>query len=208
MANVNFMDCGTSAAASWRCFRLLGVLTTLVLVVTATNVGNLVLSRATGRSRELGVRVALGAQRSRIVRQLMAETLPLALLGAAGGMMLARWASQRDRGDWRHARERQLCSGLAHDCCQPRAERRNSPGDWRPAGLEGGRQELIAAIKDGGQQVSISLDKARLRRFLMGAQVCGSCLILVIAAMMTRTLQRVLSSDLGFEVPAGRGAAA
>ena len=65
---------------------------------------------------------------------------------------------------------------------------------WRVA-----RQELIAAIKDGGQQISINLDKARLRRFMMGAQVCGSCLILVLAAMMTRTLQRVLSSDLGFE---------
>ena len=61
------------------------------------------------------------------------------------------------------------------------------------------RQELMAAIKDGGQQVSMSLDKARLRRVMMAAQVCGSCLILVLAAMMTRTLQRLLSSDLGFK---------
>jgi hypothetical protein len=61
------------------------------------------------------------------------------------------------------------------------------------------RQDLMAAIKDGGQQVSLRLDRARLRRFMMAAQVCGSCLILVLAAMMTRTLQRVLSDDLGFE---------
>src|SRR5688572_19256643 len=57
----------------------------------------------------------------------------------------------------------------------------------------------MAAIKDGGQQVSLSLDKARIRRFMMAAQVAGSCLILVLAAMMTRTLQRVLSDDLGFK---------
>ena len=58
---------------------LLGALTGLVLLVAASNIGNLVLSRATGRARELGVRIALGARRSRIVRQLVVETMPLGL---------------------------------------------------------------------------------------------------------------------------------
>ena len=65
----------------------------------------------------------------------------------------------------------------------------------------------MAAIKDGGQQVSMSLDKARLRRVMMAAQVCGSCLILVLAAMMTRTLQRVLSDDWGSSTAGGRARA-
>jgi len=198
MGSVNFMDQrerrGIVGALS-----LLGLLTTLVLVVAAANVGNLVLSRATGRSRELGVRVALGAKRSRIVRQLVIETLPLALFGAIGGTMLASWASN-------------LIGALGG-----LAENIDLSPDWRTVGVslalsvvalmvigavpawKVARQELMAAIKDGGQQVSISLDKARLRRFMMAAQVCGSCLILVLAAMMTRTLQRVLSDDLGFK---------
>ena len=198
MGSVNFMDqrerIGIIGALS-----VLGLLTTMVLVVAATNVGNLVLSRATGRSRELGVRVALGAKRSRIVRQLMIETLPLALFGAVGGIVLAGWAAGTIGA----------IGGLADNI-------KLAP-DWRTIGIslilsvvtllvigampawKVARQELMAAIKDGGQQVSMSLDKARLRRFMMAAQVCGSCLILVLTAMMTRTLQRVLSDDLGFE---------
>ena len=198
MGTANFMDQGERIGIVGA-LSLLGLLTTMVLVVAAANVGNLVLSRATGRSRELGVRVALGAKRSRIVRQLVIETLPLAMLGAAGGIVLAGWAARHDRGSRRDARQHQLAP------------------DWRTIGVslilsvvallvigavpawKVARQELMAAIKDGGQQVSMSLDKARLRRFMMAAQVCGSCLILVLAAMMTRTLQRVLSDDLGFE---------
>ena len=198
MASTNFMDAGDRRGIV-AVLSLLGALTTLVLVVAATNVGNLVLSRASGRSRELGVRVALGAKPSRIVRQLMIETLPLAIAGAAGGIMLARWASTAIAAvggmpesvsfapDWSTLAVSMVLSVVTLLVI-------GAVPAWRVA-----RQELIAAIKDGGQQISINLDKARLRRFLVGAQVCGSCLILVIAAMMTRTLQRVLSSDLGFE---------
>ena len=198
MASVNFMDAGERLGIM-TALSILGALTTLVLIVAATNVGNLVLSRAMGRSRELGVRVALGAKRSRIVRQLIVETMPLALLGAMGGIMLARWASSTIA----------LVGGMPESV--------SLEPDWTTIAIslalsivtllvigavpawKVARQELIAAIKDGGQQMSINLDKARLRRFMMATQVCGSCLVLVLAAMMTRTLQRVLSSDLGFE---------
>lgn len=194
----NFMDQGQRRGIVGA-LSILGLLTTLVLVVAATNVGNLVLSRATGRSRELGVRVALGAKRSRIVRQLVIETLPLAILGAAGGITLANWAAGTIGAlgelpdnisfapDWRTIGVSVVLSVVALLVI-------GAIPAWRVA-----RQELMAAIKDGGQQVSISLDKARLRRVMMAAQVCGSCLILVLAAMMTRTLQRVLSDDLGFK---------
>jgi predicted permease len=198
MGSANFMDQGERLGIVGG-LSLLGLLTTLVLVVAATNVGNLVLSRAMGRSRELGVRAALGAKRSRIVRQLVIETLPLAILGAAGGITLARWAAGTIAA----------VGGMPDNV--------NFATDWRTIGVslllsvitllvigalpawKVARQELMAAIKDGGQQVSTSLDKARLRRVMMTSQVCGSCLILVLAAMMTRTLQRVLSSDLGFK---------
>jgi predicted permease len=196
--SMNFMTPGERAVFFAR-ISLVGSLTVLVLMVAAANIGNLVLSRATGRSRELGVRVALGAKRSRIVRQLMIETLPLALLGAAAGVLLSSWAA--------------ATIGATGEM----ADNISFAPDWQtmmvslamtvialavigavPA-AKVARQDLIAAIKDGGQQVSISLDKARLRRFLMGAQVLGSCLVLVLSAMMIRQLQRLLLDDLGFE---------
>lgn len=198
MGTANFMDQGERVGIVGA-LSLLGLLTALVLVVAATNVGNLVLSRATGRSRELGVRVALGAKRTRIVRQLVIETLPLAMLGAAGGITLASWAAATIAAaggmpdnisfapDWRTIAVSLTLSVITLLVI-------GAMPAWKVA-----RQELMAAIKDGGQQVSISLDKARLRRVMMAAQVCGSCLILVLAAMMTRTLQRLLSSDLGFK---------
>jgi predicted permease len=145
------------------------------------------------------VRVALGAGRMRIVRQLLIETLPLAAAGAAGGILLSTWSANAISS----------LSGMATNISYAPDVRAlliaigssviallvvGLVPAWKVA-----RQDLMAAIKDGGQQVSMRLDKARLRRFMMAAQVAGSCLILVLAAMMSRTLQRVLSDDLGFE---------
>ena len=177
----------------------IGLLSTMVLLVVAANLGNLVLSRATSRARELGVRVALGAGRSRIVRQLLVETLPLGLAGATAGLLFAAWTTTtvgRLGGlpayldftpDFPMIAVSLVLTVLALAVV-------GALPAWKIS-----KHELTNAIKDGGQQVSMRLDRARLRAVMLAAQVGGSCLILIISAMMVRTLQRALTADPGFE---------
>jgi predicted permease len=177
----------------------IATLTILVLVVAAANLGNLVLSRATGRSRELGVRIALGARRSRIVRQLLAETAPLGILGVAGGVWFSWWASRLLAGaadlpaylnltpDWQTLLVSIGLSTLALGVV-------GAVPAWKIA-----QQDLTTSVRDGGQQVSLRLDKTLVRRSLVTAQVAGCCVLLVITGMMVRGAQRSLDPDLGFE---------
>lgn len=178
---------------------LIGSLTTIVLIVAAANLGNVVMSRVTGRVRELGVRMALGARRARIIRQLVIESVPLVVLGVAGSLLFATTASTIvaaladfppyfDFGvEWRtFAVAMSLGTlGLVVAGVLPA---------WKVAG-----QQLIDAIKDGGHQVSRSLDRALMRRVLVAAQVAGSCVLLIVAGMMVRSVQRVVSGSVGFD---------
>jgi predicted permease len=178
---------------------LLGLLSTMVLLVAAANLGNLVMSRATSRARELGVRVALGAGRWRIVRQLAMEAMPLGMAGVAGGIVLMTWATSTFAAfaqappyfDFSPDRSTVALSlvlaalALTVVAALPA---------WNIS-----KQDLTDAIKDGGQQVSMRLDRARARSLMLAVQVGGSCVMLLVSAMMVRSLQNSLTADLGFK---------
>jgi predicted permease len=176
----------------------IGLLTVMVLIVAAANLGNLVMSRATSRARELGMRVALGARRSRIVRQLVIEALPLGVIGAAGGLVLCMGGTRTiaalgQAPPYLDFTPDRTAIGLALVLAVLALAVVAALPAWKVA-----KQDLTDAIKDGGQQVSMRLDRARVRSLMLAAQVGGSCLILIVSAMMVRSLQNALTADPGF----------
>jgi predicted permease len=184
---------------AWLLLLLVGGLTALVLGIACANLSNLVLARAVGRVREMSVRMALGASRWRVLRQLLTETLLLAALGTAGGVALS-YGSAKTIGslidirayldftpDWRT-----MLAAMSAAAVTLLAV------GFLPA-WKMSRQDLTASMKDGGERTSGGLQRARLRQVLVAAQVAGSCLLLVVAGLMARGLQRMLRPDRGFE---------
>jgi predicted permease len=183
------------ARALW----VLWLLVALVLLIVCANVANLLLARAVGRHREAAIRLALGAARSRVLRQHLVESFVLAgaggLIGLAGGLVLARVLDAvLQRGtldhfsielDWRLALFAAALSVLAALVF-----------GVAPA-LRMARADLHDALKAHGR--SIRSGHLRLPRLLVAVQV-GMCLaVLVAAGVLGRSLSTLRLSDVGFE---------
>jgi predicted permease len=179
---------------------LLGT-TGLVLLIACANLANLMLARATAREREIAVRLAIGASRRRVIRQLMSESLLLAAAGAACGAVLAQWLSgflvafldtsssrvYLDLGlDWRLFG---LASVLAVGTCLLFG--------LAPA-LRVTRAAPVSAMRTGSRSVTDGHERFGLRRLLVVVQVALSLVLMVAALLFARSLTNLRGADLGF----------
>lgn len=174
---------------------------TVVLLIGCANIAGLLLARASGRSREFAIRVALGASRRQILRQLLTESVLLALLGGTAGTILA-WAS---------------LPVLIH-FCPP-----DLPRIWEGVRIDGwvlGTTALVSlatgigfglvpALQTGNSALALKLSESsrgssagghrqHVRRWLAMGQVATSLMLLIGAGLMIRSFGRLLSQDLGY----------
>jgi len=178
--------------------RWLAGVTIIVLLIACANVANLLLARGTRRRRELGIRVALGMSRRRLVGQLLLESLVLAGIGGVVGLVMAYWGGQVIR------------SVFLPDVSWP-----SSPVNPRvllftfgvagatgflagiaPA-LRGSSGRIAAAVKDGGWGGTGR--QSRSQSLLLVTQAALSVFLLVAAGLFVRSLHRARSLDLGLD---------
>src|ERR1039457_7127632 len=176
----------------------LGFATGLVLLIACANVANLLLSRAAGRRKEIAIRLAMGATRGRLVRQLLGESLVLAAAGGAVGLALAWWGvsllSQLDvlSPDLRFPPSLAvLASSLALTMLT------GVLFGLAPA-FRATRMTLAETIKESGS-ASQGRSRLRLGKALVVGQVALSLALLVGAGLFIRTLRNLQNADVGFQ---------
>ena len=171
----------------------------LVLAIACVNIANLLLSRAATRQKEIAVRLALGASRLRLIRQLLTESVLLAMIGGAFGLVFAYWGKDL------------LVSLLADNSSQFIL---NLKLDFRVLGftaavsiltgiifglapaLRATRIDLTPMLKDNAR--SVTRGRSLLSKALLVAQVAMSLLLLIGAGLFVRTLANLGRVDLGF----------
>jgi predicted permease len=180
-------------------------LASLVLLLACMNVANVLLARASSRRQEMAIRTALGASRSRLIRQMVTESLLLAILGGITGVALGEWAMSVSGSLLRSAT---TTSNFAYKL--------DYSFDWRVFAYTMGIAFFTAivvgvwpAIRAGDTELNPVLHEGRgdsvgaggegTRRVLMVAQIAGSLTLLVVAGLFVRSFQRAETMDLGFD---------
>jgi putative ABC transport system permease protein len=191
---------GLRTAYATQLWVLLGA-TGLVLLITCANLANLMLARATAREREIAVRLAIGASRRRLIRQMLSESLLIAVLGAVGGAVLSGWFSQTlvslfstqtsqlflDLApDWRVFA---FIAGIAIAACLLFG--------LSPA-LRATHADPGKAMQAGGRSSTDSHERFALRRALVVVQVALSMVLIVGALLFGRSLRNLTTVDPGF----------
>src|SRR5262249_45296025 len=190
---------GDRATALWTLLGAVG----LVLLIACANVANLLLARAAARQREMAVRAALGAGRWRILRQLLSESLLLALGGGALGWLLAIWSVP-------------LIQTIGQDAIPRASEISIDTGVLAFTALiavltgflfglapswQASRVDVQGVLKDAAR--GLTGDRAKLRQALIVAEVALTLTLLIGAGLLARSLYRLRQGDARFT--RGRG---
>jgi predicted permease len=191
-------------------FLILPLSVALVLLIACANVANLLLARAAKRQKEIATRLALGASRARIIRQLLTESVLISLVGGALGLLLAQWSlsvlfplvlsqfpvsmgsfvasmALNLEPDYRVFGFTLLMALLA-----------GVTAGLAPA-LQVSRPNLTNALKGEGSVLGEHLSQSRLRNGLIVTQLAFSLVLLVSAGLLVRNLQKLQTIDTGFE---------
>ena len=177
----------------------------LVLLIACANLAGLLLARAAGRQREVAVRLAVGASRARVVRQLLVENLLVAATGGIAGLLMARWTSGLLRlfvppTPYPIAFDASMSPRVIAFAVALTAVTALVSG-LLPA-LRGSRADVAVALKASAPATSGG-GRSRLRQALVVSQIALSMLLLVCAALFVRSLANARSMDTGYSARQG-----
>jgi predicted permease len=192
---------GAGEMAPW--LSVLMVVAGLVLLIACANVASLLLARAAGRGREMGVRVALGASRSRLIRQMLTESLLLAVAGGAGGALLAAWLSDAMSLMMPPLAGMPISLNLEWDYRVPGFALALTMLTVVAVGLVPAllatKVDPLVSIKDEAGAASSLTRRSRLRGALVVIQIAVSLVSLLCAGLFIRSLAEQQKANLGFD---------
>jgi|HubBroStandDraft_1064217.scaffolds.fasta_scaffold01356_9 predicted permease len=171
----------------------------LVLLVACTNLASILMARAADRRKEIALRMAVGAGRGSLVRQLLTENLVIAILGGAGGALLALSITDALAG-WHPPADFPLVINAAPDGRVFLFTLMVSMFTTLLFGLlpalQATRTNLVGALKN--EAISEKLRRWQLRDYMVATQVALSAVLLVCSVLVVRSLQRALDAPIGY----------
>ena len=182
----------------------------LVLLIACANISNMTLARAATRQREIAVRLAMGASRGRLVRQLLTESLLLGGAGGVAGLAISTWG-----GSWLWTGITEAVQGYSNDDIAMVPQLNPDVRVFTYAlvvsvlagiafgltpALHASRPDLTGALKDDGHVFGLSVSHTARRRMLIAGQVAAALALLFVSSLLSRSAGRSEGADPGFPV--------